>query len=945
MKRRILTFVLVLVFGILAITACDKNDWLPVDEDSWGQEYTVAAAYTKAVELGYEDSLEEFIETISGKDGIDGKDGVGILDITVTNGRLLITLTNEKVIDCGVIVGADGEDGKDGETPYIGENGNWWIGDTDTSVKAEGKDGKDGEDLTACAHEYGAWSVGIAPSCESIGYNKRICTKCQDKDYEFIAAKGHTYGEYKTIVVTETEHIKYAGCLECEHSKIISVCSYNFSEGLEYTISNDGTFYSVTGIGTCTDNELIIPGTYNNKPVKEIGDEAFKNNTSITSVVIPDSVTSIVRSAFRDCSSLTSVTIGNGVISIGYYAFGGCTSLNAVYITDIAKWYAIDFNNFDANPLYNAKNLYLNGELVTDLVIPDGVISIGYYAFGGCTSLISVTIPDSVTSIGGAAFNGCSSLNAVYITDIAKWCAIDFGGTDSHFRYKGTNPLEYAKNLYLNGELVTDLVIPDGVISIGDDAFYGCSSLTSVTIPDSVTSIGHFAFEDCSSLTSVTIGNGVTSIGNNAFSDCSSLNAVYITDIAKWCAIDFGGSGANPLYYAKNLYLNGELVTDLVIPDGVTSIGNYAFYNCTSLTSVTIPDSVTSIGEDAFNGCSSLISVTIPDSVTSIGESAFYGCWGLTSATIDNGVTSIGDYAFYNCSSLTSVTIPDSVTSIGVQAFYNCSSLTSITIGNSVTSIGDDAFSVCSSLTSITVDKNNTAYKSINGNLYTKDGKTLVQYAIGKTDTSFTIPDSVTSIGNYAFAYCSSLTTVTIGNGVTNIGDYAFIGCWGLTSITIPDSVTSIGSYAFIGCWGLTSIIVDENNTAYKSIDGNLYTKDGKRLIQYAIGKTDTSFVIPNGVTSIGSAAFAYCSSLTTVIIGNGVTSIGYYAFRNCSSLSSITIPDSVTSIGDEAFYDCDGLTDVYFTGSEEEWNEITIDYLNEDLTNATIHYNYVPEE
>ncbi len=407
------------------------------------------------------------------------------------------------------------------------------------------------------------------------------------------------------------------------------------------------------------------------------------------------------------------------------------------------------------------------------------------------------------------------------------------------------------------------------VTSIGDQAFYNCTSLTSVTIPDSVTSIGDRAFRCCISLTSVTIPDSVTSIGEEAFDGCWDL-------------------------------------TRLTIPGSVTSIGDWAFSYCTSLTSVTIPDSVTSIGDSAFYGCESLTSVTIPDSVTSIGSCAFYGCASLTSVTIPDSVTSIGWSAFYGCASLTSVTIPNSVTSIGDDAFNGCSSLTSVTIPNSMTSIGWSAFYGCASLTSVT------------------------------------IPDSVTSIGRSAFDGCTSLTSVTIPDSVTSIGGSAFLGCTSLTSVTIPDSVTSIGNCAFASCTSLTGIWVAEGNSHYANdASGVLFNKDKTTLVQCP--GAFAAYTIPNSVTSIGEYAFSHCTSLTSVTIPNSVTSIGEHAFSYCTSLTSVTISDSVTSIGEYAFYDCTSLTDVYYAGSEAQWKAISISSnRNDDLLTANIHYNYV---
>ncbi len=323
-----------------------------------------------------------------------------------------------------------------------------------------------------------------------------------------------------------------------------------------------------------------------------------------------------------------------------------------------------------------------------------------------------------------------------------------------------------------------------------------------------ITTIGKYAFYNCDSLTSVTIPDSVTTIGEDAFRYCSSLTSVYISDISAWCNISFSGSYSNPLSNGCNLYLNNELVTDLTIPDSVTTIGNYAFRDCDSLTSVTIPDSVTTIGIYAFAYCSSLTSVTIPDSVTTIGDRAFDGCTSLTSITIPDSVTTIGKYTFYNCSSLTSVDIPDSVTTIGDTAFTLCSSLTSVTIPDSVTTIGDSAFGWCS-LTSVTIGDSVTTI----GNSAFRDCYDL---------TSVTIPDSVTTIGGSAFLYCSSLTSVTIGESVTTIGSSAFEYCSSLTSVYCKPTTPPAGdSYMFSdNASGRMIYVPKESVNKYKSASG-----------------------------------------------------------------------------------------------------------------------------
>ena len=338
------------------------------------------------------------------------------------------------------------------------------------------------------------------------------------------------------------------------------------------------------------------------------------------------------------------------------------------------------------------------------------------------------------------------------------------------------------------------------------------------------------------------------------------------------------GNGRMENYYSSSMpwYNYRSSIKSVVIGEGVTSIGNHAFFECNNLTSVTIPKGVTSIGDAAFQQCSKLTLVSIPESVTSIGLQTFYYCSSLASVTIPNRVTSIGDRAFSLCSSLATVTIPESVTSIG-----------------------DGIFSNCSSLTNITVDANNAKYSSDElGVLYNKDKTTLIQYPEGNTATRYEIPSSVINIGVGAFFHCNSLTSVTIPESVTSIGNSVFSGCSSLAMVTIPEGITSIGNSAFFGCNSLASVTIP---MSVKSIDDSAFS--------YC--RSLTSVIIPKGLTSIGWSAFSNCSSLTSVAIPPSVSSIGWFVFSYCSSLTSVTIPKGVTSIGNSAFSGCSSLTSV----------------------------------
>ena len=596
----------------------------------------------------------------------------------------------------------------------------------------------------------------------------------------------------------------------------------------------------------------------------------------------------------------------------------------------------------------------------------------------------------------------------------------NLSGNEATVTYRGYDDYYYEISNYSGTVVIPESINYNGitysVTSIGEQAFFDCKSLTSVTIPNSVTSIGNLAFVNCIGLTSITIPNSVTIIGPNAFIDCIGLTSITIPEsVTSIDSYAFYGCYFKPESFVNNSSLTsdnnwGATFCDEETNDGLIIINNVVVRCRPVAVSVTIPESVTGIADRAFQGCSSLTSVIIPNSVTNIGNSAFRECTSLTSITIPNGVTSIGVSAFRECTSLTSVIIPESVTSIGEQAFSDCKSLTSITIPESVIHIGRDAFAFCSSLTSITIPESVTSIGdyAFNGCYFkpesfvnnssltsddnwgatlideeTNDGLIIINNIVVRCRpwaVSVTIPESVTSIGNYAFNGCPSLTSVIIncstvgdgwfyglesikevvlGDGVTSIGYGTFFGCSNLTSITIPESVTSIGGYAFYGCSSLTSVNIPKSVTnigggtfvgcssltsiiipasvtsissyAFSGCSGltSIKVEQGNERYDFwnncnAIIESATNTLImgcmtstiPASVTSIGYMAFWDCSGLTSIIIPESVTSIGGEAFSGCSSLTSITIPKGVTSIGAACFYDCSSLTSITIPAS-----------------------------
>ena len=485
-----------------------------------------------------------------------------------------------------------------------------------------------------------------------------------------------------------------------------------------------------------------------------------------------------------------------------------------------------------------------------------------------------------------------------------EWCLKDgtltISGTGAMPNYYWDAPW------YQYQESITSVVIENGVLTIGNYAFFACTAICSISIPDGIMIIGDRAFGSCSSLVLITIPSSVLMIGAEAFFNCTSL----------------------------------VLVT---LSNGITSIENSAFSYCSALLSITIPNSVTTIGERVFTNCYKLTSINVEsgnanysaengvlfnnDKTTLIccpaGKTGNY--------TVPNGVTTIGNAAFYYCK-LISITLSNGVTTIGNSAFSSCYELTSITIPSSVITIGDWAFLECTNLASIDVESGNSAYASENGVLFDNNKTTLILCPPKKTG-AYVIPNSVITIRQSAFSYCTSLNSISIPNGVTTIGEAAFYGCsslssisipngitiiegntfcsctkltsfiipnsvttiyyqafcycTSLTSITIPNNVTDISSTAFLYCENLISIDVENENNTFSSENGVLFNKDKTTLLRCPEGKTG-AYVIPNGVKTIGDSSFEYCRKLTSITIPNSVTSIEYFAFGICENLTLI---------------------------------------------------------
>ncbi len=759
----------------------------------------------------------------------------------------------------------------------------------------------------------------------------------------------------KSVTITRSSNIPPRAFQNCSGLTSISIPKYTKSIGqyafyncsglTTITIPDSVTTIGVSSFYGCVNlTSVTIPNS-----VTSIEDNLFYGCSSLTAIAIGDRVTRIGKDAFNGCSNLMTITIPNSVTSICGGALNGCSSLNSITLpfvwdgsfgcvfgtnsytggTETIQYYKdktsekyyipsslksvtiTDGNNIPYGAFYNCGNL-------TSISISNSVKNIGQYAFYNCRSLSSILIPNSVKSIGKDAFNQCFNLTKAEFASVESLCGIRFSNSSA-------NPLSYARHLYVGGEEITNLKIPNTIKYIDVYAFVGCNNIQTLTfntnavgslfkgmtslkrinIGDSVTNIAADAFRECDSLISITIGNSVTEIGGSAFYGCNNLAEAEYASVESLCGIKFSNSSANPLSYARHLYIGGEEITNLEIPSTIKYIDKYAFAGCnniqtltyntsavdtqfkglTSLKRVIIGDSVTNIAAEAFENCDSIVSVYISESVTSIGNNAFYGCDNLTKAefaSIENlcrinfaGFASnplyYAQHLYINGTEITNLEIPNSVTNIGNLAFCNCRGLISITIPKSVVSIGDYAFYNCNSLTKAEFASIGSLCETSFGNEYANPLYYAQHLYIKGTEiTNLEIPDSVTSFSDCTFCNCSYLTSVIIGSSVKSVGLLYFKNKGIRYRVLNKDSV-EVAPDSYYG-----QIVIPDSVTA-----GNTFI-----------------------VTSIGNDAFRNCIYLTSVAIPYSVTNIGKSAFYGCTWLSA-TIPNSVTSIGQDAFYAC----------------------------------------
>ncbi len=700
--------------------------------------------------------------------------------------------------------------------------------------------------------------------------------------------------------------------------------------------------------------------------VTAIGDEAFKNNTSMVSVSIPDSVKSIGDSAFYGCTSLLGVVIPDSVEKIGRYAFQKCSKLASAYLP--------------VNEKFTYMNAYMFESCTSlkKIEIPDNVISMGPDMFENCTELSSVILSKNLKKIGGYAFRNDNKLTEIEIPKSLEECSNGYGygqptgivgGVFQNCANLKTvtfeeGTTEIAEGLFAGCTGIEQIKIPDTVTVIERGAFGGCINLTEIEIPDSVTEIETSAFGYCSSLKEIKLSENLESMGAYAFENCNVLKNIVIPDSVTNIGPDAFENCAelSNVILSKNLrtiggyaFRNDNKLTEIEIPKSLekcsngygygqpTGIVGGVFQNCANLKTVTFEEGTTEIAEGLFAGCTGIEQIKIPDTVTVIERGAFGGCINLTEIEIPDSVTEIETSAFGYCSSLKEIKLSENLESMGAYAFENCNVLKNIVIPDSVTNIGPDAFENCAELSNVILSKN---LRTIGGYAFRNDNKLTeieIPKSLEKCSNGYGYGQPTGIVGG-VFQNCANLKTVTFEEGTTEIAEGLFAGCTGIEQIKIPNTVTVIERGAFGGCINLKEIDVPNSVTEIQrsafeycsSLRTAKLSENLKSIGMYSFNnctsltevhlsdilkeipsntfsgcKKLTTINFPSTLTTIGNSAFSGCESLPEAILPSGVEKIESNAFKNCKAMKKAVVPDTVSSIGSSAFYGCEALTDI----------------------------------
>ena len=593
-----------------------------------------------------------------------------------------------------------------------------------------------------------------------------------------------------------------------------------------------------------------------------------------------------------------------------------------------------------------------------NIEIPDGITSIENYAFCQCWSITSLSVPESVTSIGTGAFRFCGDLKEIKLPSNLTVLSDSLFGADAN--------LEYIT--FGDAEKTDTVIIPETVQKIGNYVFMNCEKIKNINLPANLKSIGKTCFQGCISLTGLFIPQSVESIGGGIFGDCDALQSVEIEDENNNFIFKDGilydvkngilVSAVNSLIPEKvivdectktidySAFADCNNLYEIEIPQGVVNIGEKAFARLDNLKNIDIPDSVTNITTLAFYRCNGLVSVQVPGSVTAIKNGTFRECNNLKKVILNEGVAKIEGSAFVFCSSLEQIKLPQSLMSIGSGAFDNCTSLISVELPDNAI-ISSDTFKECKNLSDIVISDTNNNYIVKNGILYNKNMTRILCYPAGIKDTEFFVPDTVKTIGDFAFYGTKALESINIPDSVTNIGTDAFGECSGLKEVVIPDSVTSMGEAVFYKCTSLEKVKLSVN-----------ITSPNPAVFQYCSSLKEV--VLPESMKFISFFMFSYCKEITNIVLPDTLTSVLGSAFQNCDNLKNITVPKNVTTIQDYAlgyYYDeqsatykkYDDFTISGYAGSKAqeyaEANGIRFIELNEKETADGIKMEYSKDD